>query len=228
MATRQQPAFRVGVTGHRPDRLPVDGLETLRARLRDVLAALDRALSRRGGFEAAPGCILVSALAEGTDRLAADAAPPGWRLEALLPMPLALYRADFLAPGEGRSASADAFDAYLARAGSVTELPLLGPELRDEQRPAQYEALGRALVRQIDCLVAVWDGKPPRGPGGTAFVVTLAAERGLPVVWIDLAGAIREIRRFEEGDPARPDLGPADAAALDAIIRRVRQSRPES
>ena len=228
MATRQQPAFRVGVTGHRPDRLPVEHLGTLRTRLGDVLAGLDAALGPEGGSGAARGCSLVSALAEGTDRLAVDAAPRGWGLEALLPMPLALYRADFLAPGERRSASADAFDAYLARARSVTELPLLAPELRDEQRPAQYEALGRALVRQIDCLVAVWDGQPPHGPGGTAFVVALAVARGLPVVWIDLAGATREIRRFEEGDPARPDLGPADAAALEAIALRARRPRPEA
>jgi hypothetical protein len=43
----------------------------------------------------------------------------------------------------------------------------------------------RFLVRWTDMLVAVWNGRLPTGPGGTADAVTLALSRGLPVVWID-------------------------------------------
>jgi len=41
------------------------------------------------------------------------------------------------------------------------------------------------MIEQADELVAVWDGKPARGYGGTADVVKAAHERGIPVtvVW---------------------------------------------
>jgi hypothetical protein len=41
------------------------------------------------------------------------------------------------------------------------------------------------LVEQADVLVAVWDGKPAAGRGGTPDVIADALTRGLPVLWID-------------------------------------------
>jgi hypothetical protein len=219
--------LRVGITGHRLDKLPEEDLAGLREHLRDVLASLEAGLlrfqARSGGrlySREAPRCRLVSALAEGADRLAVEAAPRGWTLAALLPMPHDIYRQDFLAEGELSSASANAFEALLARAETVTELPLAGPPEAGAPRDAQYAALGRALVREIDCLVAVWDGRPPKGPGGTAAVVADAMDLGLAVLWLDPSGQApaRQLARFAGGDISRPVCSAIDDAALDEML----------
>ena len=42
----------------------------------------------------------------------------------------------------------------------------------------------RWLIGAADLLVVVWNGRPPRGSGGTADCVRLALEHGIPVLWI--------------------------------------------
>ena len=46
-------------------------------------------------------------------------------------------------------------------------------------------AASRLMLVEIAELIAVWDGKPSRGFGGTADVVAEARERGIParVIW---------------------------------------------
>ena len=51
---------------------------------------------------------------------------------------------------------------------------------------------GRAVVDRSSVLVAVWDGQPSRGLGGTADVVAYARERGVPVEVIWPEGASRD------------------------------------
>ncbi len=48
-----------------------------------------------------------------------------------------------------------------------------------------------AMLDRADRLFAVWDGKPARGYGGTADVVSEARKRGLPVTIIWPEGATR-------------------------------------
>ncbi len=48
-----------------------------------------------------------------------------------------------------------------------------------------YLELGRYLVTHADLLIAVWDGLPARGPGGTSDVVQMARQRQLPLAWIN-------------------------------------------
>jgi hypothetical protein len=48
----------------------------------------------------------------------------------------------------------------------------------------------RMLV-EADELLAVWDGQPARGYGGTADVVGVAREKGIPVTVVWPAGAMR-------------------------------------
>lgn len=191
-------AFRVGITGHRPDKLAAFDPERLRGALARVLERIDagvRGLARERSSAgrddgAAPAPRLVSALAEGADRMAVEAAPASWALDALLPMPRAEYERDFLAPGHPASASLAAFRAALARADTIVELPALGPDLsRPGPRAEQYASLARALVRRIDLLVAIWDGEAAAGPGGTAHVVAEATAEGVPVVRVAPDGA---------------------------------------
>ncbi|WP_198036875.1 hypothetical protein [Nocardia sp. BMG51109] len=48
------------------------------------------------------------------------------------------------------------------------------------------------MLDDADELFAVWDGKPARGYGGTADVVAVARQRGMPVTVIWPDGAQRD------------------------------------
>lgn len=50
-----------------------------------------------------------------------------------------------------------------------------------------YAAAGEVVLADVAALVAVWDGAPPDGRGGTGDTVQTARARGLPVtiVWPD-------------------------------------------
>ncbi|MFG2777635.1 hypothetical protein ACGFY7_07180 [Streptomyces prunicolor] len=49
-----------------------------------------------------------------------------------------------------------------------------------------------AWIGQVDVLLAVWDGRPARGYGGTADVVTYAREHDVPVRVLRPEGATRD------------------------------------
>jgi len=159
---------RLGCTGHRL--LPAT-----------TVRLVDRALRRRLARHArvAGELIGVTSLADGADLLFAEAILAlGGTLEVVLPA--AGYR-------EGLPADAlDAFDHLLARAGAVRCLAF--PESTSEA----HMAAGQALVDGVDLLVAVWDGQPARGFGGTGDVVAYARERGVPVEVVWPPGAFRD------------------------------------
>jgi hypothetical protein len=48
-----------------------------------------------------------------------------------------------------------------------------------------YMAAGQYIVDHCECLVAIWDGRPARGLGGTADVVGYALRRAVPVRRVD-------------------------------------------
>lgn len=161
--------MRIGFSGHRPNRLRIPVVR-LRVRLRE---ALDHLVSKAA--TASPD-VAISPLAEGADRLfAAVALEAGLTLEALLPMPADDYVHTFESP-----ATTPVFHELLARARRVRQLP---GSLADTS--AAYAALGRELIATSDVLVAVWDGKPAAGRGGTPEVIAHALAGGRPVVWID-------------------------------------------
>jgi hypothetical protein len=162
----------VAITGHRPNRILIRD-KRLTRRLREVLKEVRRATraARAGGDP--PRAI--SALAEGADRMfAAAALDLGFSLDVLLPFARADYETTF-----GDESTTCGYRALLAEASSVTELP---GSLADTK--AAYEAVGRATVDGADLLVAVWDGKPSAGRGGTPEIVEYAISRAIPVVWI--------------------------------------------
>lgn len=159
---------RIGVTGHRS--LPGDQqfLDRVRRAVDDAVA-----LARNGG--PAGQMTAVSALAEGADRLIADEVlgRPGALLEVVLPTTPDEYEMDFT-----EAASREEFRRLLNRASSVSVVP------PGESRIANFERAGHVMLEQIDVLLAIWDGKPARGRGGTAEIVARARELGLPVVWV--------------------------------------------
>lgn len=155
----------VGVTGHRhiDDRPDV---EQAAAGVAGVLA--DRASTQ--------GWRLVSAMAEGADRIVAAAAlAAGADLDAMLPLPAADYRADF--------ADADSvaeFERLLARAESVA----VTGAWPDGSRERAYANAGAAMLGRCSVLVALWDGESARGTGGTAEVVATAEATGIETIVI--------------------------------------------
>jgi len=191
--------LRVGVTGHRPD--PTKGRslpdETrLRATIREILQNISDAVHgvvQASGAEFDLSVVdaqphqshvrVVSALAEGADQWITDEALElGYDLQCPLPFPREEYEQDF----ENPKAKAE-FQRLLKRASAVLELD--GQVNRDPagvRKPssAAYEAVGRALLNQTDLLVAVWDGKPSQGRGGTGAVAADALQRGIPMVWV--------------------------------------------
>jgi hypothetical protein len=173
----------VGVTGHRADALARGDVERLRERVRQTLLLIEqvgRALLEReqGWFAAAaPRLRFVSPIADGTDQIAAELAfELGWELQAILPFARERYRQSLANHG-----ARERFDALLEQASCSLELPGDPDDSLDA-----YVMTGRATVAHCDVLIAVWDGKPPRGRGGTAEVVQLALTRGTAIVHVPL------------------------------------------
>lgn len=148
---------RVGVTGHRT----VPGYDAVVRAIDTVIAGVPTPAR------------LVTSLAEGADRLVAHAARAhGWTLDVILPLEADDYRADFTAPG-----SVAEFGTLLDAATTVT---VVAPATR----PEAYLAAGLAMLDRSQALIAVWDGDPARGVGGTADIVAEARRRAMPVAWI--------------------------------------------
>lgn len=196
-------ALRVGVTGHRPDGAkgrPEPDVARLCLTIREVLRFISDAFdgvaqahgelfhlagspsnpARRGSLR------LVSALAEGADQWAAgEAINLDYELQSPLPFPREEYEKDFSNP-----AVVDEFRRLLAHATSVMELDgRVDVDEAGARKPssAAYEAVGRAVLNQTDVLLAIWDGHPAQGRGGTGAVVVEALKRGIPVVWVNWA-----------------------------------------
>ena len=54
-------------------------------------------------------------------------------------------------------------------------------------RPSEeaFLAAGKVVVERCDLILAIWDGQPAAGLGGTADIVRYARQRGVPVqvIW---------------------------------------------
>lgn len=118
---------------------------------------------------------MVSSLATGSDCLIATHVlrRPGARLIVPLPLPAEDYLHDFASEDDARL-----FRDLLARADEVIELP------PTSSREESYEAAGDFIVNNSDVLLAIWDGQPAQGRGGTGHVIEHARELHLPIAWV--------------------------------------------
>lgn len=178
-------ALTVGITGHRLGALDEARVAAIRDEIALALDSIERealgVFKHEGALFAPtpPTLTLVSPLADGADQMAAEAALiRGWRLQAVLPFDRVTYARDFAQTG----ASAR-FGALLGQSECVLELP--GDPSDDTEA---YMNAGRATIAHCDLLIAVWDGRPPRGRGGTAEVVHLAVAQGIPVIHVPSDG----------------------------------------
>ena len=146
---------RVGITGHRDLSNYTHGL---------VSAALATELAR---FSPLLG---VSSLAEGADQLFAEQVlKAGGALTAVIPS--AEYGQSF-----ETSAGRTTYRWLRDQAEDVIRLPFPSPSEK------AFWAAGQRVVGLADVLLAVWDGSPSAGMGGTADVVAFAGRRGVPTI----------------------------------------------
>lgn len=156
-----------GISGHR------DLLTTSVPQLRNLLSG---AFARfRAAYPHTPFRLLTP-LAEGADRLAAEVALAS-DVDLFVPLPMKRqeYERDFTT-----AKSLAAFRALLALAKSHWEVPCAtGPGV--ERRTQQYAEVGDFIARNSHVLILLWDGRDNRKVGGTAWV---RKRRGY---WVDAA-----------------------------------------
>ena len=176
-AIKLPPAWAIGFTGHRS--LPDEGKS--RVALRKTLEEWKAKI---------PGVAYgISSVAAGGDLLFAETCLAlHLPLRIFLPMPKERFREDFDGPTWER------VERVLAQALSVE---VTG---ESEEAPQRYYECGIETVQQSQLLIALWDGGPSQGLGGTADMVRFAEEQGRQVVWIH--SATGEVRTLNE----KPDL----------------------
>jgi len=176
---------KIGVTGHRV----LENEQKVIESVDKILGKLDEIFNRI--LKSTPHTfVIISPIAEGADRLVARSVMK-WKvsgemdmptLEVVLPLPEEDYLNDFKT-----SESKDDFKALLAEAKSVITLE------KADSRKAAYEQVGRYVVDNCDVLIAIWDGKPAAGKGGTAEIVGYARKIGRSFFWINSEnGSIKE------------------------------------
>ena len=158
--------MRIGVTGHMD--LTDDTVPLVARAIRDALTP-----------HADGNLTGVSCLARGTDSIFAQVIIDlGGKLEVVLPS--TNYRDTKVKPDH-----APLFDRLLTLATTVRAMPF------DTAGRDAYAAANEAVLDSIDQLVAVWDGQPSTGQGGTADAVAEARHRALAVTVIWPNGASR-------------------------------------
>jgi hypothetical protein len=154
----------LGVTGHQT--IPPEARELVVGAIRDILSEADPPLSA------------VTSLAAGADQLfATEFLRTGGHLQVIVPS--RRYEQTFTTDED-----LALFRSLLAAAQVVTRL--------DYEEPSEeaFLAAGKIVVDNCERLIAVWDGEPARGLGGTADVVRYAREGGkaVSIVWPDGVG----------------------------------------
>lgn len=158
----------VAVSGHR-------GLSAEVAKL--VHAGIDEELERLRADD--PSLTGLSCLADGADQIFARAVlDHDGSLQAVIP-------AEKYRDGLPQIALPE-YDELLRRASVVYTCPYR------ESTSESHMYASKFMVDRADRLIAVWDGQPARGYGGTADVVRYARDRGILVSVVWPAGVSRD------------------------------------
>lgn len=154
-----------------------------------VKAEMKRAVARvlEENPDRAP--VIYTHLADGADTIAAEVALE-MKIPFVVPLPLPFetYRRDF---EEGITDGVEKFLDLISLADRYFEIPLRFGGLVElakagkkggasEAREQQYALGGAFIVERSDVMIAVWDGKPARGTGGTADIVAWCKKGEVP------------------------------------------------
>jgi len=179
--------IKLGVTGHRV----LKDQDSIVRRIREVLNSkiydlFDIDVTKEKGKSSIAFTIL-SPLAEGADRLVACEVLkfPDSTIEVVLPFTKEEYLKDFETEESKRE-----FEELYRKAREV--IVLNDHHLKEvsstinpaEARKKAYEIVGHHVVNHCDVLIALWDGRPSRGRGGTAEIVAYAREKKCPMLII--------------------------------------------
>ena len=183
-------ALVVGISGHRWVRESPE-----------LLLAIDRVIVKINHTYSNLGFKILSPLAEGADRIVAKRMllSSEARLIGLLPFPVDDYLSDFSTPE-----SVKEFQDLFGKADEVIELS--GNRVRDDA----YAALGKVLLDECTVLIAIWDGEPARGRGGTAEIVQAARNRGLPLAWI----------LYKQPESSGSEMRPSEERQIEVFFER--------
>ena len=222
MTNHAAPALTVAFTGHRR---PMAAPGPLAEALGTAFGMIVRACAPKAGAARPPALHLVSGIAPGADRLAVVAARASGfaRVTALVPYATA---GGGLTDRAGEAGPDDLVSADLLAGLGVDIVEVLDGAGADAAGRDGHAELAGHLLARADLLVALWNGLPPAGPGGTGDVVRMACKAGTPVLWL-VDGAAMGLRLLKSGD--RPDLDGAhtvDEAGLRAVLAcplRIRQ-----
>jgi hypothetical protein len=145
---------------------------------------------------------VISPLAKGADRIVVEAVLERSRaqLKVIAPFAKADYESDFTEPGD-----LEQFRELWNKASEKHELgadygEVLPSDTEIERHRKQnlrnegYFRVGRETVDACEFLIAIWNGQPAAGKGGTGDVVAYAIERGRTVFWIDSNNPIAAAR----------------------------------
>jgi hypothetical protein len=191
--------LRIGITGHRR----LSDLDALTAALDESLDRFLATLPTHDLANTPVSLCVISALAEGADRLGVESLlERGAELEVVLPLDPDDYRQDFESPES--SAEFDRLRGQAQRESVMPEAP---------SRNEAYLACGQQIVDRSDVVVAVWDGRPARGPGGTGDIVEYARERLVPLIWLSSDGRHRVTPMIGEDVVLWDSLNPLGASA---------------
>jgi len=160
-SVRLPEVLALGFTGHRK----VPDESKCRQLIRDILA--EQKASHQGIVYG------VSSAASGGDQLFAESCLElDIPLRILLPRPAELFRTDF-------------DDASWQRTLRIME-HAISVEITGgiENRNEQYYDCGIRTVTESQVLVALWNGQPSHGTGGTQEIVSYARKTGHPIAWI--------------------------------------------
>ncbi len=184
----------LGVVGHRLDKLTETDLAHL---LMPVSTVLDKLQQLRSDGRTLH---LVTSLAEGADRLVMQlAVERGVPVTVVLPSSAERFEHDF--PTER---SVGEFRELVSKASTVIEPGSDKPLTTDG-----YHWASEKIVETSDLLLAVWNGQPGNGPGGTARTIDSALVRDIPVIWL------------LSGPPYSLDVVEPDSGLRDIPLHRV-------
>ena len=155
--------MNVGVTGHQ--NIPLVAQSFIAEGIRKQLTNCKKGSSLVG----------LSSLAAGADQLFASIVLSlGGDLHVIIPSEA--YSHTFASPDD-----LDLFRELVDQADHVETLDFIKPS------EDAYLAAGRRIVDESDLLVAIWDGLPAKGKGGTADIVDYAKKRcvRVAIIWPD-------------------------------------------
>jgi hypothetical protein len=114
----------------------------------------------------------ITSLAAGSDQLFAESLS-AWQIPYEVIIPCERYTETFDAAALGK------YESLLRKAAASTILPFTRPS------EEAFYAAGKSVVDRSDFMIAVWNGHPARGLGGTADIVNYSRRQAKSVVHLN-------------------------------------------